>query len=1697
MHKNKILEKLLAIVLIFTLTSAQSMFVTKSFATSLAETLFGVKSDTGHENVGFEAYFGTEDDKVTSVISDVNNEELAISIDLSVKEAGYLKDAKVEIIESEEGKGLNFELKGYEELPDYVQGVEENTIYFQQINSSEDSVKVSVPIEYKTEKYVNENKFSNDATVRFTGVYVDDNGEDNEVSRDINLKVSWSDSREVRVDSETTKFIDFGKGVVLQTVVRVDNSTEMKTLPVKTSEVTVDVPVIRDVNPSKIVVVANSTLGTNGKGPGETDFNDNNWYYDQEQNQVKITVSNEKQHVVVNEFEDEYLKEADAEVIEDDRYYNVSGMDEYLLTYTYEDVKIPEAEEVSVNSNVDARLTTFSGIDEYEGINIVTNNNDFNYNLVGQTGNIVSLNIENGTESISKAYAYHNYNGSNYENEISSKMMINVSNEEMVEGLSLEDIRNNYTTTEGIIENDDVYMKQVAISRDNFNEILGEDGQIVVYNGETELYTFNKDSQVDESNMMVYNFDSRVTKARYEISKPVGEGNLVIGVIRAISNVSIDKATLISVDGIATDTMLRAKYQYVDSPVEVWTAYNRTALTGTTTEATLKLDRDSLSTLATNEDVEIRIELNNATEESDPYGHSVYQIEFPENVEHIDVTTVGMLYEEGLNVTSCDVNGNTITVVVDGVQNGINSGVLTNGTTIVLNANIKVNLYTPAKSDVIKLNYSNDQATLYKTNGYGECEVRYSAPIGLITVNSIMNYNNVGSSITSVRQGTKSDVIDTYAEAKVATMEIVVMNNNDNKVSNVSILGRIPFKGVRDISTGESLGTTVDTRMVNGLVPDEHNQASFNVYYSENEEATRDLTDTNNGWTLTPESLDNVRSYLIVPQDDSYEMDTAEIIRFTYEYEIPANLAHNEAIYGTFLAYYTNQSEISTTDEQSTPDLVGLTTGNGPELDPKVSVNRNNIKEYEELRYTVSVENIGEEVASDVNVEFKVPQYTEFVSAEADKEDMNVSYADGAVRLSIPTMELNDKVSFVVVLKVTTVTDTTNDVEIKAAANVTAKDLGTTLSVEAPIVNLNKAEFEIIISNVAAIDEDLEVQKAGDEFEYKISVLNLLDEERTNTVVSTVLPDEISFVSGGKLRYEADGLTSYEDSSVLSYDEATRVVTFNLGTMEAEDYAMMKLHVKVNELGADRTKSEVVVSFNVKADGTETYNSNSTTVNIGRPEITINQSTDNVDTYVKEGDTIRYTFTVKNEGGAVAEHVKVTDVIPDGIAVRKITYTNAGVEAKKKVSSSRETVITSTIAAGDEMVISIEAVASNLGGAQEKTVTNYATVSSNEVQNIDSNSITHIVEASEKNLMARELQASTSSTYNGTTSNTNIEKTYKIDGVAWVDTDKDGIRSNEEQTLSGVVVRLVSSESGVIQNTITTDSAGRYTFSGVANGNYLIIFDYDTVKYTTTQYRKDGVGANVNSDAVTTKIEQDGRSRNAAITDVITISNGSISNVDIGLVLADKFDLELTTGISKVTMIGNGQEPKTDVYENVALAKTEVAARYVSGAVVRVQYEITVENKGDVAGYAKKIVDYLPEGMTFNSALEKNSIWYTGSDGNIYTTTLAEKQLAPGEKTTISLVLTKDMTAENTGLVNNLVEIADDYNIYGISDCNSTPFNKAQGENDIGSADVIILIKTGEKLVYTSVIITTIILGIIAVFMVYTRIVLKKKKGGV
>lgn len=1738
MLKNKILEKLLAIILIFTLTFANFAFVTECLAVSMIETIFGDNADTGHKNVKFEAYFGTEEEMSHSVISDVNNQDLLINLDLDVLESGYLKDAKVEIKESEEGAGLNYRLKENIELSEMIQKLEDNVIEFRQVNSNSE-LNIQIPIEYKNEDYINENKLSADSKIIFTGTYIDNEGEEIEVSREIILNVSWKDERKVKIESLLSKYIQFGnenKGIILQTVVKVDGTSENNTLPVKETKLNVEVPKINDILPTNITLVASSTQGTNGKFAEEVKFDESNWTYDEETNSLNITIQNQKELVKVDEFEDEYLKDIDKEVIEEERYYSKSGVDEFLITYTYENVELQDV--MTTTSNVSTEVTTFSGVENDEYIYVVKDNQSFEYELSGQTGDIVSYSIENETNEVSKAYTYLNYNTENdYEIEYKFKNIINVSYKDIVQEIILEDVEENYVLKDGnIIPTTDLYYKEISIDKENLNNILGEDAVIEISDTEGNVITsINKEYPVTEDGKIIVNFENRYDKLILKTTKPVNEGNLSINYTKVSKDAGISKEEYKNLSAVTSKLKMSARYDYVTDLVEIGEVVSETKLNDTKTDVNLVLDRDNLSTITRNENVEIRIELNNHKDTSDIFGNTVFEVVMPEYITNIEILNTTMVYGEGLNIVNTEViNENgifKIRVTIDGKQEALNSGVLTNGANIEIYANIDIDIYAPAKEENIKLYTSNVEATNLESE-YKEVLINYSAPTGLVAVNSTTNYNNVGSVLTSVRQGKKEDVLEIYTDAKQATMEIIVMNNNKNKVSEVSILGRIPFAGVKDIETGEELGTTIDTKLVQGIVADARNRVEFKVYYSENKEATKDLEDSQNGWVENPESLENMKSYLIVPVDSNYEMIETEILRFTYVYEIPANLEHNENIYGTFLAYYKNNSEIAITDETSSPDVVGLTTGEGPEVSIETSTDVEKLSEFEELRITSKVKNTGTSKVENIEITIPIPEYTKFASVEQGtdlqytiNEENIVFYIDSLdaeqesqVSANVlvndyPTieeyykntdgfMELEDGTYVIRTYenenslhdegenaKYTDEVITDPTVKLQVYSTVKAKDLQKELKSEVKSVEITGAELEI-----KETTEELSViHQPKQELKYNIIVRNLTEETKNNIVITKQIPEELVYSNAFTLEYEADGVTSHEVSNA-TYDEATRTVTWKIEKLESKIPKQAVLKVTVGDITDGNTYKELFTSSKVTADGCKTYESNSVQTNIGKPSLEINQTTTTTNTYVKEGESIYYTFTIKNNGSAAAKTVKLTDEIPEGLIIRKINYVLNGVSSEKRVSANDEAEVSGTILAGNELVVNIEALAVRLDGVQERTVTNLGKVVGDGIAETETNSITHIIEAdTSRGATVVEKSSTALGNSNNAVQNTNVVKTYKVTGTAWLDDNKDGKRDEYEPKLNDVKASLVDVNTGYIVKNVTTDSKGTYTFSGVEEGDYLVMFEYDTVKYTVTTYQKSDVETNVNSDAIVTQVEQNGRKRNAAVTDTITVKDGSISNIDLGLVLADTFDLKLDKTITKVT-VQNKVGTTNQEFDKTQLAKMDIAGKYLSGSVVYIEYNIAVSNIGDIAGYAKKIVDYIPEGMTFKSEL--NPDWYTGTDGMLYTTALENIELQKGETREIKLVLTKQMTEENTGIVNNIAEIYEDYNIYGISDKNSTPGNKVQNENDMSSADTMLTVKTGEVFIHISVIITSILLGSIVIFIAYNKLIVKKKKGG-
>ena len=181
------------------------------------------------------------------------------------------------------------------------------------------------------------------------------------------------------------------------------------------------------------------------------------------------------------------------------------------------------------------------------------------------------------------------------------------------------------------------------------------------------------------------------------------------------------------------------------------------------------------------------------------------------------------------------------------------------------------------------------------------------------------------------------------------------------------------------------------------------------------------------------------------------------------------------------------------------------------------------------------------------------------------------------------------------------------------------------------------------------------------------------------------------------------------------------------------------------------------------------------------------------------------------------------------------------------------------------------------------------------------------------------------------------------------------------------------------------------------------------------------------------------------------------------------FDLALRKWVTEAIVIEDGKETVTQTGHTAEMdpeppVKVELHRKKLSKVTVKFRYSIRITNEGDIAGYAKEITDYVPEGLKF--VAEDNKGW-TDEGNNVISTRLLENTLLqPGESAEVTVLLTWINGENNIGLKTNTAEISEDYNDKGVPDRDSTPDNKKPGEDDIDDAPVILSIETGQARIY-------------------------------
>ena len=197
---------------------------------------------------------------------------------------------------------------------------------------------------------------------------------------------------------------------------------------------------------------------------------------------------------------------------------------------------------------------------------------------------------------------------------------------------------------------------------------------------------------------------------------------------------------------------------------------------------------------------------------------------------------------------------------------------------------------------------------------------------------------------------------------------------------------------------------------------------------------------------------------------------------------------------------------------------------------------------------------------------------------------------------------------------------------------------------------------------------------------------------------------------------------------------------------------------------------------------------------------------------------------------------------------------------------------------------------------------------------------------------------------------------------------------------------------------------------------------------------------------------------------------GQQDDDDFEKVVIKIFDLSLRKWVTQAIVIdkdGNqqitetGHQPYDDPEQ---IVKVDLYRKSIYDVTVKFRYSIRVTNEGEIAGYAKEITDYVPEGLKF--VAEDNPGW-TDEGNNVISTRLLENTLLqPGEYADVEVVLTWINDENNMGLKVNTAEISEDYNDYDVPDIDSTPDNQKEGEDDIDNAPVMLSVGTGSAKVY-------------------------------
>ena len=478
------------------------------------------------------------------------------------------------------------------------------------------------------------------------------------------------------------------------------------------------------------------------------------------------------------------------------------------------------------------------------------------------------------------------------------------------------------------------YTENIGIYFTGASKALGDDGYIRLYNDETDelIHTFTKDDWNTYTAKSIYKYEKPIKHIRIETGNVAQNSNFTANSVKEINDeLLVEKISKEEFDEI------KYIYSYLEGSVllEGKTEMDKTNHTG----IAKFLEEKSNARISSNiyyietgkiiENYNLYIDTEKSMYNDANWENGQFIVKLPSEIVALRIKDV-TVNEENVEILGYEVFEQDgcyfIKILTENEKKTTYR--------ITINCEIAPDPSSKTCSRELELyafnengdSYANPKTDLYDVDNDGNTDenVQYAhwyldfiSPSTIVTTQYISEFSDKATIKIA------PNVVNLPHEQKTAKINVALLNNYSRSIDEVKVLGVIPTEGNSYIVNGSSLDSKFSVTMnENGLQIPEELQNIVKVYYSEKINPTKDVTNDENGWSLTPTDWSKVKTYLIDFED--YIIPAGKSYTFTYGINVPEKVDYNKISYSEHAVYFALDTEGGKLLTQTEPSKLGI-----------------------------------------------------------------------------------------------------------------------------------------------------------------------------------------------------------------------------------------------------------------------------------------------------------------------------------------------------------------------------------------------------------------------------------------------------------------------------------------------------------------------------------------------------------------------------------------------------------------------------------------------------------------------------------------------------------------------------------------------------------------------------------------------------